>query len=345
MMRAIETLNKMVKIRQHYSTGWWPLTRPKRCRTSLTRNPRRLRGTQPIGIDFGHSAIKVVALDARRNPPCIAGYAIEPRDDPSTPPSAEAIRHAVDQASDSIGDVAIALPTTATLTRLISLPSTLHPNAIAARIQLAAQQALRQPLNTLYYDFRALNHDSTEATQYQLTACRRSEVEVPASRLKSARLRCRVVDTQAHALARSVQLTATQQDLEGTIGIVDSGQTQLHLSVLHNQTLIYSQDAGLPEKPGTTPLDSVLERALALYQSNPEHPEINHLWMSGGNAHALMTARSESLDPHPLTAIDPLSILGTQERVDPASIQHDLPRLLIALGLALHASDTHAHWR
>ena len=345
MMRPIETLKKMLSVPRQYSTGLFDFPRPKKCKNWLARNTWRRASGQPLGIDIGHSAVKVVALDARRDPPCIAGYAIEPRPSLERTASTKAIAQAVSNASETIGDTAIALPSAATLNRLITLPAGLNDAAIAARMQLTVQQALRQPPNTLYCDFRALHNASANMTAYELTACRRTDLEDRVALLKAAHLDCQVVDTQAHALARSVQLSGSGHSFKSVIGLIDIGQTTLTFSVLHQQRLIHSQDTTLPEPITTASLRTAVQRALALYQSNPEHPNIERLKVSGGGAVLLATTAGCLIDELPLEPINPLPVLGTHEAIDPAAIQTDLPRLLIALGLALHASDRHAHWR
>ena len=345
MMRPIETLKKMLSVPRQYSTGLFDFPRPKKCKNWLARNVWRLSSAHPLGIDIGHSAIKVVALDARRDPPCIAGYAIEPRPSLAQATSAKAIAQAVSRATEATGDVAIALPSSATLNRLITLPAGLNDAAITARMQFAMQQALRQPPNALYYDFQPLHDPAADTTEYALTACRRDDLEGPVALLKAAHLNCQIVDSQAHALARSVQIATPKPASNSVIGLIDIGQTTLHLSVLHQQRLIHSQDDALPEQPTAANLQVAVSRALALYQSNPDHPTIERLNVSGGGAEPLINQPERVIDELPLEPVNPLPKLGTHETIDPAAIQADLPRLLIALGLALHASDTHAHWR
>ncbi len=313
--------------------------------------PRTTQTSQPtLGIDIGTSAIKAVALHSDQSQVTIQGYGLA-----TLPPAsgtsgvepavlAAGIRQAAHRAAPSCHSAAVAIGADAVLIREIPLPTGLSESATAARVALFIDEQMQQSPAELRYDWRYCPQSAhaPDQTLLQLTAARRETIEAACDHLKAANLDCPLVDVEPHAAARVTRLAYPHAS--GITAIVDVG-VRLHLSILDGQRIVYSRSERLAEGESHSDMADAITQAIAIYQEGQQADAPSVIELLGGRA---STRLAEAVT---LQAGVPTRCLATALPVDwvatPATedIADCLPRLLIALGLAMHAGASDAHWR
>ncbi len=304
------------------------------------------RNRTVLGVDIGATAIKVAAMDFRHGIPSLSGFAIETR-----PAGAEAssvmIRRAV-AASTARGRIAAtAVPAEAVITRVIKVPHGLDETALRARVSLDIEDSLRQPPDDVAHDFRMLRDGQAGESQTVLVvATRRDELQARRELLAASGLRCRLVDVDTHAMARAALVDTRLRPSDDTrpTALLDIG-TRLRLTVFDRRRILYQQDHGMKADAGTDERLQVIERALAMHHGSQESrlPAVLAL-AGGGTDRQLAIALAERVDI-PAYCVDPRPAITVDEPLGNDPFTARLPRLLTAIGLALHAGDAHAHWR
>mgnify|MGYP002152258440 CR=1 FL=1 len=321
----------------------------------ISKPVSRLKGgvRRRLGIDLGRRAIKVVALEWRRGTARLCGFGIE-----AMPPAGAnartvgrarigALRRAVAAAAPRARQAATGIPAEAIITRTMHLPAGLDEAALRARVQLDIEDSVKQPAGDIAYDFRPLDEAPRQDQQaLLLVATRREEVAMRERWLASAGLRCRLVDTDAHALARAALADPRHRPAAAgpAVAVLDIG-SRLRLTVLERQRILYHQDHAHDAQAGRAACLESLERALAMYHDSPRASPPAALGLAGGGSDAaLAEALGERLSM-PVACLDPRPALGIEPATGPDGLAARLPCLLTAIGLALHAGDPHAHWR
>ena len=299
-----------------------------------------------LGVDIGATAIKVVAVDFRHSTPCLSGFGIETRP-PGTAASSEMIRRAIAASAVHGRIAATAVPAEAVITRVIKVPRGLDETALRARVSLDIEESLRQPRDDVAHDFRTLCDGQAGENQTVLVvATRRDELQARRELLAASGLRCRLVDVDTHAMARAALADARLRPSDDTrpTALLDIG-TRLRLTVFDRRRILYQQDHGIKADAGTDERLQVIERALAMHHGSEESRLPAALALAGGGTdRQLATALGERVDI-PAYCVDPRPAIAVNERLGSDRFTARLPRLLTAIGLALHAGDPHAHWR
>ncbi|MEX0386846.1 type IV pilus biogenesis protein PilM [Spiribacter onubensis] len=299
-----------------------------------------------LGVDIGATAIKVAAVDFRHRTPRLSGFAIETRP-AGTEASSTMIRRAA-AASAAHGRIAAtAVPAEAVITRVIELPRGLDETALRARVSLDIEDSLRQPRDDVAHDFRTLRDDQAGESQTVLVvATRRDELQARRTLLTASGLRCRLVDVDTHAVARAALADARLRPPDDTrpTALLDIG-TRLRLTVFDRQRILYQQDHGMKTDAATDERLEVIERALAVHHGSQESRLPAALALAGGGTDRQLASALGERVGIPAYCVDPRPAIAVDETLGIDGFTTRLPRLLTAIGLALHAGDDHAHWR
>lgn len=318
------------------------------------RLPRR--HCRPIvALDVGTTAIKAVGLKRCADRVTISGFAIEPVAGTAAPADAgmpgaaltAGIRHAVNAAAPGVRVAATALPDGETITRMIEVPANLDDKALHTRVSLDIETSLKQPRHELACDFRRLAVDPDSGKQpIRVVATRADALKRQQMQLKAAGLECRLVDLDSHAIARAALADPrlhTGPD-DPPIALLDIG-TRLHLTVFDRQRIHYRQDHALGARVDNDDRLRSIEQALAMHHGSSDARVPGVVGLTGG---AVTSSLADALGRRLASRcqrIDPVHALDIDEAVDTDALANSMPRLLTAIGLALHAGDPNAHWR
>lgn len=314
----------------------------------LRRQPRPL-----LGIDIATTAIKVVAMDFQAETPRLRGFAIEARPaEKDRGPVASAditatIRKAARAAAPQARVAATAMPAESVITRIIQLPAGLDDAALRARIRLDIEDSIKQPREEIAYDFRPIpGRPSDDEQSILLVATRRDGLQARRQQIEAGGLRCRLVDVDAHALTRTALADARLNPAadDGATALIDIG-ARLRLIVFNRRRILYQQDHAIDADATPDQRLRVIERAMAMHHGSPDARLPDAIALAGGGSDSpLASALSERLGL-PACCVDPRPGFAIDGTVSESGLTARLPRLLTAMGLALHAGDANAHWR
>jgi type IV pilus assembly protein PilM len=214
------------------------------------------RAAAPLmGIDVGSSSLKLVEcqpgvggayrlLHAEAEPlapGCVHEGHIERFDE-----VVAALRQLVQRSGSPTRRVALALPNAAVITRRVSVPTGLSPDALEIAIEAQAGQALPFPLSEVNLDFCALGPDPAQPGMwvYLMSAARKEAVWERQQLVAAAGLQAVVLDIESHA----ARLAATCLAPPGCLGpseavaLFELGALRSHLQVLCDQEVVYERD-------------------------------------------------------------------------------------------------------
>jgi len=209
-----------------------------------------------LGLDISSTSVKLLELSRSGDKFRVEAYGVEP-----LPPQAmveknisdvdgvgEAIKRVVAKAKPSSRHAAVAVAGSAVITKAIDLDAALSDEQMEAQITAEADQYIPYPLDEVAIDFEVQGPSprNPALAEVMLAACRRENVEMREAALQNAGLKPAVVDIEAHAMKRAVDLM--RPDLKSgrsgsdVIAIVDIGSTMTTLSVLAEDRSIYTRE-------------------------------------------------------------------------------------------------------
>lgn len=211
-----------------------------------------------IGIDITSSAIKLLEIHPYDNKLQVASYGVASleegavidrriKDEESV---ARSIKQVIDKTQPSTQRTAVAVPTTAVITRTLNLPIALSDNEMEALIMLEAEQHIPYPLNEVAIDFQRqppLNLND-ENQPVLLVACRKEVTNQLDYILDAAGLEPLVTDVEKFAMERSLGLIVNklpkQQKNQANpiVAVADIGAHTSTLNVLCDGKIIYSRE-------------------------------------------------------------------------------------------------------
>lgn len=214
------------------------------------------RKAQPLlGVDISSSAVKLIELSHAGNRLKVEHYGIEP-----LPPNAvvekaiadvpavgDALRQALKQSGTKNRHCAMAVPSSAVITKVITMPSALKENELEGQIRLEADQYIPYALDEVKLDFEVLGItvDNPQTVDVLLSATRSENVEARVAVAKVANLTPQVMDVEGYSIERAYTLIAEQSSEGSTdkaVGIIDVGATMTSLAILADQKMIYTRE-------------------------------------------------------------------------------------------------------
>lgn len=208
-----------------------------------------------IGIDITSSAVKLLEIHPQGNRLKVASYGVAPLEGGAVSDRrikdyksvARSIKRVIDRTHPTTLRTAVAVPSTAVITRTLSLPRNLDDEEMEAQVLLEADQHIPYPLNEVAIDFERqppLNPDD-DNQPVLLVACRRETTEQLDHVLEEAGLKPVVIDVENLAIERAMRLITqqlpNQQDGQ-IVAVADLGATTTTLNILCDGEIIYSRD-------------------------------------------------------------------------------------------------------
>jgi type IV pilus assembly protein PilM len=342
-----------------------------------------------LGLDISSTSVKLLELSRSNGQFRVEAYGVEP-----LPPQAmveknisdvagvgEAIKRVAAQARPSTKSAAVAVAGSAVITKTIELDGSLTDEQMEAQITAEADQYIPYPLEEVAIDFEVQGASERNEQQVEvlLAACRRENVEMREAALQAGGLKAAVVDIEAHAMKRAVDLmrpTLDDGDERDVIAIVDIGSTMTTLSVLADDRSIYTreqlfggkllteeiqrryslsfEEAGLAKKQGGLPDDYETEvlqpfkegvlqqvtRSLQFFFSSSRYDDVDLIILAGGTASIKGLAGMIEAKLGTRTIVaNPFADMSISSKVDARALANDAPALMIACGLAMRSFD------
>jgi len=339
-----------------------------------------------VGIDISSTSVKVLELSRTG-----AGYRVEHHGVVPLPEGAvsekqisdvqavgDTIRRALRQSGSKAKECALAVPGSAVITKVISMPASLSEQELEGQIQIEADQYIPYALEEVNLDFEIIGPtpENPETVDVLIAAARSEYVQLRTDAAEAAGLTPRIVDVEPFA-AESAYLHSVEdaQGVTGTVALFDIGATMSSLLVLRDGHIVFTreqpfggrqlteeimrryglsyEEAGLAKKEGGLPdnyitdvlqpfMETVVQqinRFLQFYAANnPDN--VDHVALAGGCA--AIPGLDELVESRLNVAtgvVNPFSRMKVSSRVDKDHLAADAPSLLIACGLALRGFE------
>ena len=340
-----------------------------------------------IGVDISSTSVKVLELSVKNNRYWVESYALVPLPEGSVVeknilnPEAvgDALERAVNLANVQSTDVALAVPTSMVITKIIEMDADMNDDEREIQIRDDAEQYIPFPLDEASLDFEVLPDRLANPNRVNvlLVATRIENVEARAEALELGGLTPKIADVESFAIENAFKVFSdTLPMCVNTVGILDIGHTMTTLSVMQNNKVIYTreqvfggkqltqeiqnryglsfEEAGRAKKSRTLPDDydiEVLEpfleavvqqaaRSLQFFFSSSQFNEIDHILLAGGNANIPGLAKLlQQKLGYRVTIANPFLQMGFSPQIDIKKIENDASSLMVACGLALRSFD------
>lgn len=213
------------------------------------------RKTPLVGIDISSTSVKLLELSKTGSGYRVEHYAVEP-----LPPNAisekaisdveavgETIKKALKRSGTKTKACALAVASSAVITKVITMPASLKDSDMEGQVQLEADQYIPYALEEVNLDFDVLGptEGNTETVDVLLAASRSENVDMRVGAAEFAGLTSKVVDVEAYAVENAFNLLGDQMPeefSEKTVGVVDMGATMMSLNVISNHNMIYTRE-------------------------------------------------------------------------------------------------------
>ncbi|WP_336956216.1 pilus assembly protein PilM [Acinetobacter johnsonii] len=340
-----------------------------------------------IGVDISSTSVKVLELSVKNNRYWVESYALAPLPEGSVVeknilnPEAvgDALERAVNLANVQSTDVALAVPTSMVITKIIEMDADMNDDEREIQIRDDAEQYIPFPLDEASLDFEVLPDRLANPNRVNvlLVATRIENVEARAEALELGGLTPKIADVESFAIENAFKVFSDTLPMGvNTVGILDIGHTMTTLSVMQNNKVIYTreqvfggkqltqeiqnryglsfEEAGRAKKSRTLPDDydiEVLEpfleavvqqaaRSLQFFFSSSQFNEIDHILLAGGNANIPGLAKLlQQKLGYRVTIANPFLQMGFSPQIDIKKIENDASSLMVACGLALRSFD------
>lgn len=338
-----------------------------------------------IGVDISSTSVKVLELSVKNNRYWVESYALVPLPEGSVVeknilnPEAvgDALERAVNLANVQSTDVALAVPTSMVITKIIEMDADMNDDEREIQIRDDAEQYIPFPLDEASLDFEVLPDRLANPNRVNvlLVATRIENVEARAEALELGGLTPKIADVESFAIENAFKVFSDTLPMGvNTVGILDIGHTMTTLSVMQNNKVIYTreqvfggkqltqeiqnryglsfEEAGRAKKSRTLPDDydiEVLEpfleavvqqaaRSLQFFFSSSQFNEIDHILLAGGNANIPGLAKLlQQKLGYRVTIANPFLQMGFSPQIDIKKIENDASSLMVACGLALRS--------
>ena len=310
------------------------------------------RGRKPglLGVDIVSSTLKLVELRRSAGEWHLLGFVMEPL------PAGVVVEHKVMDAvafghslrralaalRPATRRAAVAVPTSAVISRSMEMPSDLDDEEMEGQLLLEAERFIPYPLADVVIDFARAEtpREGGDPTreQVQLTACRRDSVASLVAALQAGGLEVKVVDVESCAVARACSLlTFLDVNLTGLVALVDVGCAFITLHVLCADRCLYSREQLAGGLRSAEDIARQVQRSLQLFFSSVEScGAVEAVVLAGGMAATPGTAAllGDRLGIAVHMA-DPMGGLVVAQGVDRVRLQKHAPALITACGLAM----------
>ena len=340
-----------------------------------------------VGVDISSTTVKLLELSVKNGRYWVESYAVMPLPENSVVEKsilnpeavADTLERAVNLANPHTTHVAIAVPTSMVIHKIIEMDADMSDEEREVQIRMDAEQYIPFPLDEVSLDFEVLPDRLANPNRVNvlLVATRTENVDTRVEVLELAGLVAKVADVESYAMERAFSVFADTLPMgANTVGILDIGHTMTTLSVMQKGKIIYTreqvfggrqltqdiqsryglsfEEAGRAKKERTLPddydtevlepfLDAVVQqaaRSLQFFFSSSQFNEIDHILLAGGIANIPGLAKLlQQKLGYRVTIANPFLQMGFSPQIDIKKIENDASSLMVACGLALRSFD------
>lgn len=340
-----------------------------------------------VGVDISSTTVKLLELSVKNGRYWVESYAVMPLPENSVVEKsilnpeavADALERVVNLANPHTTHVAIAVPTSMVIHKIIEMDADMSDEEREVQIRMDAEQYIPFPLDEVSLDFEVLPDRLANPNRVNvlLVATRTENVDNRVEVLELAGLVAKVADVESYAMERAFSVFADTLPMgANTVGILDIGHTMTTLSVMQKGKIIYTreqvfggrqltqdvqsryglsfEEAGRAKKERTLPddydtevlepfLDAVVQqaaRSLQFFFSSSQFNEIDHILLAGGNANIPgLVKLLQQKLGYRVTIANPFLQMGFSPQIDIKKIENDASSLMVACGLALRSFD------
>ena len=340
-----------------------------------------------VGVDISSTTVKLLELSVKNGRYWVESYAVMPLPENSVVEKsilnpeavADALERVVNLANPHTTHVAIAVPTSMVIHKIIEMDADMSDEEREVQIRMDAEQYIPFPLDEVSLDFEVLPDRLANPNRVNvlLVATRTENVDTRVEVLELAGLVAKVADVESYAMERAFSVFADTLPMgANTVGILDIGHTMTTLSVMQKGKIIYTreqvfggrqltqdiqsryglsfEEAGRAKKERPLPadydtevldpfLDAVVQqaaRSLQFFFSSSQFNEIDHILLAGGNANIPGLAKLlQQKLGYRVTIANPFLQMGFSPQIDIKKIENDASSLMVACGLALRSFD------
>ncbi len=209
-----------------------------------------------LGIDVSSSSVKLVELSRNRTGDLVLERcAIEPLERgwitdgniEKFDEVAEAVRRLVRKSGSKTKNVAMALPTSAVITKKIVLPGGLSDKELEAQVESEANQYIPFSLDEVSLDFCVIGPSASSVGDVEvlIAASRKEKVSDRQGLAEAAGLKPVVMDVESYAsrmAAGRVIETLPNQGLDSLVALFEVGALTTSLQVMRNDDVLYERD-------------------------------------------------------------------------------------------------------
>jgi type IV pilus assembly protein PilM len=209
-----------------------------------------------IGVDISSSAVKMVELSSpSKGVYRLEGYAVASIAKDAV---VEGNISGLDQVSESIRlawkllnsrekRVALALPSSAVITKKVFMQAGLREDEMESQVEAEANQYIPFSLDEVNIDFQVIGPaiNNPDEVEVLIAASRKEKIEDRVAAAEDGGLKVIVMDVETYATEAAYTLIANQLPNSGkdqTVMIVDIGANMMHINVLHDNQSVYIRE-------------------------------------------------------------------------------------------------------
>ena len=217
---------------------------------------RRTNKSPLLGLDISSSSVKLLELSQASNGYRIEAIAIEPlperaiQDKEIIDPEAiaSAIRKAVKESGTRAKHACVAIPGSASISRVISLPADLSDAELSMQVRIEAEQYVPHAMDdvSLDYDVLGPTPGNAENVDVLFAASKTEKIEARQNAVDMGGINVEIVDVEPFALQNVFQriFEPKLDKLHADSGVVllDIGANTTSVNVFHQGNMIYTRD-------------------------------------------------------------------------------------------------------
>ncbi|MBL0122045.1 MAG: pilus assembly protein PilM [Betaproteobacteria bacterium] len=220
-----------------------------------------LRAKTPplIGVDISSSFIKMVEIaEAGKGLYRVERYVIEPLPKDTVTDgnianieaAGEVMKRAHKQMATRIKNIALALPSSAVITKKVLLNGNQRDEDMEYQVQSEANQYIPFSLDEVNLDFQVIGPapNSEEEVEVLIAASRKEKIEDRVAVAEAAGLKTTVMDVESYASLAAFEMikgSATGIESKDVTAIVDIGALTTRVTVMHEDQQVYSREQQL----------------------------------------------------------------------------------------------------
>lgn len=210
-----------------------------------------------LGIDISSTSVKVVELSSNNGQFKVEHCAVEPlpenavveKNITEVEPVGEAVRKAIKKSGSKAKFCAMAVPSSAVITKTITMPANLSETDLEGQIEIEADQYIPYAIEEVNLDFEIIGPTpkNPETNDVLLVASRSENVEIRQSVAQIAGITPKIIDIEPYTIENTFHDLIQEKSLDGSedekvIAVIDIGATMTSINVLEQGKLNYTRE-------------------------------------------------------------------------------------------------------